>query len=153
MSNLVWPHRVLGYGATINDAKKLGREISAIFGNDPKDWLKYGRFEIKKERKEPGGLEALCIPMNNDRFRFVIFVGKDDHPLRSNFLICHEVAHTFFYIRRKNERPARAIRSNLFRASISASNENDWEEDFCDAFSKSVTGHNYKDVGLSKKGD
>lgn len=146
-SDRQWPHQVLSREVTKATAKALAKKIISRFGADPEGWLEAGRFHTKDEPVgNYGGLEALCIPMDRNSFRFVIYGSvTDPNPARRVFLICHEVAHTFFYFRKPGTRPHRAHPISVFTGG------NEWEEDFCDAFAFAVTGFSHLPLGLNRR--
>jgi hypothetical protein len=134
-----WPHRTL-YSGTPAQARRLADKLRLRLGEDPERWLKPGGFEVKRRVlcAASGELEALCIPLEHDRFRFVIDSAHpadatckpDAATLQARYLfrLCHEIAHTFFYSRIPGRRPHH----------LGGSSE--WEERFCDAFARRLTG-------------
>jgi hypothetical protein len=97
-----------------------------------------GGFQVREARllPEAGGKQALLIPRPNDSFDICVdptpkrgwrgltpVVQRSLHRHRSRFLIGHEIAHSFFFIR-DGKAPRR--RHSAGRA----------EEDFCDEFAR-----------------
>ena len=136
-----WPHRLLGSGSTPAQARRLADQLVASLGADPYAWLAEGGFELHDTTiaAARGETEALCIPVDGDRFRLAVDsahpADRENEPdaatleARRRFRLCHEIAHTFFYSRAPGRRPCRAICV-----------QSDWEECFCDAFARRLTG-------------
>jgi hypothetical protein len=134
-----WPHRLL-HTATPAQARRLADSLVAQFGSDPYAWAKPGGFKIEDECLAAlnGDIEALCIPM--ERNRFLLWIDSA-HPAdqkcapdaatlaaRKLFRLCHEIGHSFFYARITGRRP------------YHISSDFDGEERFCDAFARRLTG-------------
>jgi hypothetical protein len=99
---------------------------------------RYGRFDVREARLSPerGGKQAMIIPRQADSFEIrvdptprrgwarVSHEMRDEvHRQRRRFLICHELAHSFFF-KRDGGRPQRLLPGSPY------------EERFCDEFAR-----------------
>lgn len=118
-------------------AKKLAKWVKSEWGPTCKDWLREGRFDLKIEDSFP--LQGMLIPYHNSRsperhFRIVLngSMKKNDR----EFVIAHEIGHSFFYegVPRTRSLPV------SWRMSSDYSRRNDAEEQWCDWFAQALTG-------------
>lgn len=130
-SRIEWPHRTLWRVEDAPSPRELAALVVAAVGDSPYEWLKPGRFQITAADYHGSSLQALCLPMNGDRFRFAISDAWPEQSEEHAFLVCHEAAHTFFYVRAPGTMPRRAT-------PVGGADES--EERYCDSFAKAVLG-------------
>jgi Zn-dependent peptidase ImmA (M78 family) len=113
---------VYGFKSPLSLFREKAIEVRQTTGvkGPPFDPFEYAeRLSISVEEREGMSIDGLLKYIDGS---FVVYLKKEVFPLRKNFTLAHEIAHTFFY--------GLLSHPNSFRGSVSSDPE---EERLCDA--------------------
>jgi len=135
-----WPNLYLGSRINTDIKKaeicKLANKVRSTTAHGLEEKIdidsiaKLGRFRpVYSRYLKNSTIWALLIGLDNDAFQIALQPNKTEEAGQiRRYLMAHEIAHSFGYVRRQGERPRRFFNGpNIF-----------WEERFCEEFARQL---------------